>query len=114
MTLIDNLTNFANQQTTLILDDGTTVDLVLLFNAATDRWVMSVTYLDKIIESLGLCTLPNVLRQWMNVLPFGIACVTADQTDPFDINDFSTGRVKLYLLTAADVAQIETKIYTAP
>lgn len=114
MTQIDNLTDFANQQTVLILDDGNTAAVNFVFDAATERWVISVTYGTKVLNGIGLCCSPNILRQWKNVLPFGLACVTADQTDPFDINDFASGRVKMYLLTAADVEQVERDVFTAP
>lgn len=114
MTQIDNLTDFANQQTVLILDNGTTAAVDFVYNASTERWTISVTYGTKVINGIGLCDSPNILRQWKNVLPFGLACVTADQTDPFNINDFATGRVKMYLLNAADVLQVETDVFTAP
>lgn len=114
MTLVDNLTNFANQQTVLVLQDGTTATLTLTFDAATERWVANLAYGNTVINGLGLCTYPNIIRQWRNVLPFGLAIVTADQTDPFDINDFSDGRVKMYLLTKDDVQQVENQIFTAP
>lgn len=114
MTQIDNLTNFADQNTILELEDGTSASLDVVFNASTERWVASVSYAGKTINSIGLCAFPNVLRQWKNIFPFGLACVTADQTDPFDINDFSSGRVKMYLLNEADILQIESDVFTAP
>lgn len=114
MTQIDNLTNFSNQQVVLILTDGTSAVLNLIFNAATQRWTMNVQYLTKIINGIGLCTFPNILRQWKNIFPFGLAVITADQTDPFTVNDFITGRVKMYLLNSDDVKQVEIDVFTAP
>jgi len=114
MTQIDNLTDFADQQTILILDDGTTVSFDVTFNAAAERWVSNVSYAGKTVNGIGLCAHPNILRQWKNIFPFGISCVTADQTDPFDINDFVSERVKMYLLNAEDVLQVERDVFTAP
>ena len=108
--LIDNLTNFADQLATIQLADGTTFDLELMFHGATQRWVANVTYGDASIMGIGVCCHPNLLRQWMNVLPFGLACTTQDLTDPFDISDFSTGRVLLYVLDPSDVAEVEASI----
>lgn len=110
---IDNLTNFADQVTLVQLPDATTVSLELIFNGTTERWTMNVIYGDLTIDGINLCCLPNVLRQWRNIIPFGLACVTDNQTDPFDINDFSSGRVALFILTAADVAEIESTVYGA-
>jgi hypothetical protein len=114
MTQVDNLTNFADQQTVLILEDGSTAAIDLTYNASAERWTMNVTYGAHIINGIGLCDSPNIIRQWKNVLPFGLAFVTSDQTDPFDINDFATERVKMFLLNASDVLQIETDVFTAP
>ena len=113
-TIVDNLTNSADQLTILILGDGTTVSLELLYHGATQRWVANITYGNTTINGLGLCCSPNILRQWRNVLPFGLAIVTTDQTDPFSINDFSSGRVLIYLLNAADVIAMEDLVFTAP
>ena len=114
MTQIDNLTSFADQDTILFLADGSSVPLNLTFHAASERWVASISYGAININGIGVCAHPNLLRQWKNVLPFGISCVTADMTDPFDINDFSTGRVLLYLLNSEDVLQVESQVFTAP
>jgi len=114
MTLIDNLSGFANQQTTLLLEDGTSADLSLRFHGASERWVVDIEYSGVARRNIGLCCHPNVFRQWRNLFPFGVACVTADQTDPFDINDFATGRVGLYLLNQAEVSEVESEIMGAP
>lgn len=114
MTQIDNLTNFSVQETALLLEDGTSAIMGLVFNGATQRWVMSMQYGTKTINSIGLCTYPNMLRQWKNIFPFGIAVATSDQTDPFTVDDFISGRVKVYLLNAADVIGVEQDIFTAP
>lgn len=112
--LITNLTNFADQLTTLQLPDGSNATVEVIYNGATERWTMNVTYGTFAVNGINMCCYPNLLRQWQNVLPFGIACVTADQTDPVDINDFYTGRVSLYLLTQADIASINTTVFGGP
>ena len=112
--IIDNLTNFADQVTQLQLPDGTVAILELIFNGTTERWTMNLTYNNLSYNGIGVCCYPNILRQWRNILPFGIACVTSDGTDPFDINDFYSGRVVLYLLTSSDVEAIEVEVIGGP
>jgi len=114
MTRVDNLTSFADQRTILILEDGTTASLELVYHGVTQRWVANIVYGGVTINGLGLCCHPNILRQWRNLLPFGLSVVTDDQTDPFNINDFSSGRVDLFLLTVADVAAVEATLFGAP
>jgi hypothetical protein len=111
--LINNLTNFADQLMTLQLADGTNATVELLYNGTTERWTMNVSYAPAnfSVNGIGVCCYPNLLRQWRNLLPFGLACTSADQTDPVDVNDFYTGRVSLYVLTATDVQAIEETIF---
>lgn len=108
---LNNLTDFANQTTTLQLPDGTTANLTLIFNATAERWVANIVYGTLVINGLGVCCLPNILRQWKNVIPFGLACATNDQTDPFAANDFSDGRARLFLLSADEVLLMESQIF---
>lgn len=110
-TLISNLTSFADQTSLLRLSDGSVVTMELIYQGASERWIMNLSYGTHVINGIGVCCLPNIIRQWRNVLPFGIACVTNDQTDPFDISDFANGRALLYLLTQEDVTEIESSIF---
>lgn len=109
--LINSLTNLGDQVTQLQLSDGTIATIELIYQGATERWIMNLIYASKSYNGIGLCCYPNVLRQWYKILPFGIACVTNNGTDPFDINDFSSGRVLMYLLTQEDVNEIELTIF---
>lgn len=112
--LISNLTNFADQTTQLQLTDGTIATMELIYQGAAQRWIANISYGTFVSDGIGLCCYPNILRQWKQILPFGIACVTADQTDPFDINDFSTGRVSMYLLNSTDIKTIESVVFGGP
>lgn len=111
MNRIDNLTKSASQQTTLLFADGTAASLLLYFHGATERWAMDITYGTHTIRGIGIGFHPNTLRQWKNIFPFGIACITADQTDPFLIDDFLTSRANLYLLNSADVLLVERSVF---
>lgn len=116
MTRIDNLTNSADQTTTLILPDNTAATLRLRFRARTKRWIADVGYAGKSFQVYGMnvCCFPNIMRSWRDILPFGIAFMTADFTDPFDINDFISGRCQVFLLNSADVAAVENDVIGSP
>lgn len=116
MTLVDNLTDAADQTTTLILPDNTVATLRLRFRPRTGRWTADIGYAATGFQVYGLnvCCLPNVLRPWRRLLPFGLAFMTADFTDPFQLTDFLTGRCSVYLLDAADVAAVEDTVIGRP
>lgn len=117
MTIIDNLTDAADEQTTLILPDNTSGTLRLRYRPRTQRWIADVGYAPNNFQVYGLnvTTFPNILRPWRRLIPFGIAIVTVGlTTDPFDLNDFLTGRSTAYLLSADDVAEVEASIIGRP
>lgn len=121
MTLVDNLTDASDQISTLILPDNTAATLRLRFRPRTSRWLADVGYPPVTlagkpfqVNGLNLCCFPNVLRPWRGILPFGLAFMTADFTDPFQLQDFASGRVAVYLLTPADVAAVEASIIGSP
>jgi hypothetical protein len=49
---------------------------------------------------------PNILASYCNVIPFGLMVLTTDLMDPFMVNDFTSGRTFLYLMTSAEVAEM--------
>lgn len=117
MRLIDNLTDSADQTTTLILADNTAATLRLRFRPRTQRWVADVGYAPAGLQVYGLnvCSLPNILRPWRRLIPFGLAVMTPGfLTDPFQLEDFLTGRATIYMLDAADVAAVEETIIGRP
>ena len=111
MNLIDNLTDDPTQLTSLDLGDGTFALVALIYRPTVQRWSMSVLRGTFEIDGLNLCVSPNTLNQWQNVIPFGIACLSADGLDPMFVDDFISGRISFYLLNAADVAIFESSFF---
>lgn len=110
MNQIDTISDEANQLIQVVLDTGETVQLTLVFRPAVQRWSIDVLGPTIQIDGLNVCTFPNLLRSWRQVINFGLACVSIDGSDPFQIDDFSMGRCQLFMLGAADVAAVEAAI----
>lgn len=110
MVSIDNISNDASQITVPVLSDGTRITLTLNYLPTIQRWGMEIAYGDFSVKSIILCNHPNIMRSWRNLIPFGIGCSTLDGADPFNIDDFSSGRATLYVLDSTDVSNIEDKI----
>jgi len=58
-------------------------------------------------------TSPNILRNYKNILPFGISIITEDGSEPFLIDDFSTGRVGFFVLNKEEVESFESQFYNS-
>lgn len=112
---ITNISADAHQKTTVLLADNTAVAITLDFLPRTQRWVAGVSWGAFALKGVTLCVHPNLLRSFRRVVPFGISCVSSDGVDPFDINDFDSGRVVLSVLDntggETDIEKVEAGIY---
>lgn len=116
MVIIDTISDDASQKISVVLDDGTVVVINFNYRPSIQRWTMDVARTDSSVftaKGLMICIHPNLLREWKNVIPFGIACNSTDGVDPIDVSDFSNQRCSLYVLNASDVESIETDLIGA-
>lgn len=107
---ITSLTADADQLMTFGLPDGTDLRLEFVYRPAIQRWSLNLTHDQLSLVGLNLCIAPNLLRQWRNLISFGIAITAVDNLDPVDPSDFVTGRIALYILTAEEVQQVEDEL----
>ena len=106
MNLITRITSDAYQQQTLVLDDGTAFTMTMYFHPLQNGWFLTnLTYEDFVINEMRICNSPNMLFQWQNKIPFGLACYTTGNREPFFQDDFFTGVSKLYILSEDEVEE---------
>jgi hypothetical protein len=110
MKQINGITDSAHQIFHMLLDDGTVADITLNYLGATQRWAVDVGHPQLIVNNKILCAHPNILRQYQNQIPFGLMCFTNDGLDPTLISDFLNARAELFILTAAEVEIVETRL----
>ncbi len=113
MQQITNLSDEANQLAKVVLGDGSVASFQFQYLPAIERWAFSVTHPEITLTLETLCAGPNVLRQYRNTIPFGLGCYTTDGADPFYIQDFQSGRVTLYVLSADEVQFFEDSIFSS-
>ena len=113
MVALDNLSDSPNQKTSVTLDDGSTLALTFVFRPATQHWECDIVHPSITKNGMQLVVHPNQLRQFRSVIPFGLAIVSTDGADPAYIDDFTSGRVTVYVLNAQDVQDVETNILGA-
>lgn len=124
MNQITNISDAPDQILNLILDDGSLAVMELVFRPAIQRWSMNIIWPAPaqgqaipagtfVANNINMCVGANLLRQWRNLIPFGVTCTSLNGADPFDIKDFLNGRVQLYVLNASDVLLAETVVAEA-
>lgn len=97
------------QEHTLVLDNDEEVKFTLTYKANVRGWYFDIDYPARDFQLAGqrLAAFPNILRQYKNIVPFGLACFLEDGTEPLFLNDFSTNRAEIFILTEDDVQVIE-------
>lgn len=111
MQQIDTISSSPNQRMSLVLDNNETVDFRLYYSAMQQAWFYDFTYKERTVNCSKVVQTPNSLRQFRRILPFGIAFLSDSDAEPFQIDDFSSSRVKMYVLNSADVKLVEREIY---
>ena len=103
MRQIQNITSDPNQDHTLILAEGPEFSLQLRYKEQQLGWFCNIIYGSREIDGLRIFTSGNVLHQWRNLLPFGIACQVEGDQEATLVDDFSSGRAKLFVLSQSEV-----------
>jgi len=113
MKIIDIVGEDARQSFSIILPDNTRVDVSLWYSSQQAGWFYSISRGSFSLTNRRVVNSPNMLRAFRDVIPFGLCCIISDGQEPVFINDFSTGRAKLYIMDEADVADVEENVIVA-
>lgn len=108
---ITTLTNEPIQRHQLVLDNNDTVDFRLYFSSRTQCWYFDFAYKELSVKCSKVVLSPNLLRNFRRIIPFGIAFASDGSTEPFRLDDFSSNRIKMYVLNSEDIESIEQEIY---
>lgn len=104
MQLIQQITDDPLQTKTIILADGTSFDFTMYFRPMQYGWfITTLTYQDFALTEMRISNNSNMLYQFKNLIPFGLACYSNESREPSQQQDFLSGASKLYLLDEADV-----------
>lgn len=112
MRQINKITDDAVQQFNLIGDAGQNISFLLYWVPTQEAWFCDIEYNTFIVNGVQLTVSPNLLRNYRNLINFGIGMASVDGYESLSIEDFITGRLTLYLLSQEEVQQIETLLFT--
>ena len=111
MRIITEFTDNPKQTCTLVLENQETVAFNLRFYETQLSWYFDFTYNDVISNGNKVVLGANILRSFKHIIPFGLAFQANDGVEPFAMDDFTTGRVTVYLLSADDITAMESNVY---
>ncbi len=106
MYAVQQITDNALQAQTIVLSDGTAISLQMRYIPLQYGWfITQLSYGSFTLWGYRVVASPNMLYQYQNQLPFGLACFVAGGRDPTQQQDFSSGNAALYVLTKAECQQ---------
>lgn len=91
------------------LADGSIIRFELFFRPRIPAFFVNISWKDFTITGLKLCQSINILWQFRN-LPFGLCISLDDGTEPYLIDDFSTGRAQFFIQEQADLDYIQSLV----
>jgi hypothetical protein len=107
MRQITTLNNFYKQVFRVSIDGYSAVEISLEFKPQQYAWFMSLTWGDFSLNNERVAIAPNLLRQFKNILPFGIM-ISNNVTivDPFSVDAWLSG-LEMYLLSESELDDVE-------
>jgi hypothetical protein len=100
MLKITSVTADPYQKHNVFLPDGSAFSFLLYFRPQQLGWFLNdLTYQDFTLQGLRITNSPNMLFQFMNQIPFGLACFSKDDREPTLLEDFVSESSILYVLT---------------
>ena len=85
--------------------------LYLEFRPNQNAWFFGLEWQTFATYNIQLTKNYNILRQFKNVIPFGIIIYTKSGQDPMTDDAFSSGDAQFFLLTASEVIELEAALY---
>lgn len=69
-------------------------------------WFMDLLWQDFSCSNERISNHPNLLRQFQNILPFGLLCSSYDETDPLFVDSWVTTHT-LWVLDQSDFSNVD-------
>ena len=111
MRFLNRIIDHPHQRFFLTGNANQRIAMTLRFLPLVESWVIDIEYEDFRLYGVRVVNSVNFLRQYRNIIPFGMSCQSRDNLDPVFINDFSSQRTALHLLDSEDVQRIEAGIF---
>ena len=111
MQKLTGLTEDSKQNLLFYLENDEVSEIDLEFRDNVRGWFYGIKYNNFVIKNRKLVNSPNIIRQYKNILPFGISAISNDKLDPLFLSDFVNERIQIFILEKNEVLEIETEFF---
>lgn len=105
--VLSTLNDNAYQTISFVTKEGETVKLTFRYIPSQESWICDVESDSLTIYGLTLSAFVNLLDPYHNIITWGIYVWSKDGFDPWRIDDFSTGRIRVAITEDLENAVIE-------
>ena len=105
--VLETLTNNAFQTISFDTNKGERVKLTFRFIPGQETWFFDVESPSLTVYGLALTAFENILDPYHNVISWGMYVWSKDGFDPWKIDDFTTGRIRIAIIEDLENAVIK-------
>lgn len=109
--LVNKINDQPMQRVFLTGNPGQRIIMDLRFLPTQSLWTADFSLGDFSVEGICVTASPNILRNYRNIIPFGVMVLTDNGQDPRGLDDFNTGYARIYLMDQEETNRIESLIY---
>ncbi len=91
------------------IDEGI-ITLTFRFMPAAQMWFVDIEFDEFVARGMRVVQTLNLLVQYSENIPFGLLVESTDDGDPFLINDFSSERIVMNVLSSDEVETIDAAL----
>lgn len=107
----NSITADSKQFMVIALENGDSVNFRIYFMPTQASWYYDFEYKNYKSNGNKVVLSPNALRHLRKIIPFGFAFIAENNIEPFNIDDFESQRVQMFILNENDVLEVENSIY---
>lgn len=105
--VLSTLNDNAYQSVSFDTNDGERVKLIFRYIPSQETWFFDVESDSLIVRGLTLTAFVNLLDAYQNKITWGLYVWTQDGYDPWRIDDFVTGRIRVAIIEDLENAVIK-------
>lgn len=105
--ILSTLTDNAYQTVSFVTREGENVTLTFRYIPSQQTWFVDVESDSLTVYGLALATFVNLLDPYHNLITWGLYVWSKDGFDPYRIDDFSSGRIRIAIIEDLENAVIE-------
>lgn len=105
--VLTTLNENAYQSLSFVTNQGEEVNLTFRFIPSQETWIFDVDSDSLSVHGLALTAFVNLLDPYHNNLTWGLYVWSQDGFDPWRVDDFSTGRIKVAVIEDFEYSVIQ-------